>query len=242
MKCSVAYLTPEQQARRDRSDAALGCEASRLDELRARAARPDGVGEGISPCAPARGPAKLFRPEEVVKTEAGAMRFRRMTEAGAHALRMADAFDVMEEQAARRAKSRNRDAEPLFTAAQVEAGRAFAEVYEFVAKGGVKCASLEGRTGGGGHREFMDIYAAACERHRRMVAAIGTGWAIEPKRAAPHGDRRRAIRSLTLVHMVCVQQLGLTDVLARFGWSRSQKVRDGLRAALADSLDAIYGL
>lgn len=221
----------------------LLAEAIRCDDLRAQGARPDGVGDGVSPCAPARGPAMLFRPEEVVKTDAGNFRFRRMTQPGGHALRMADAFDVMEEQAARRAKSRNRDHAPLFTVSQIEAGRSFAAVYEFVAKGGVKCASLEGRAGGrGGHREFMDVYAAACERHRRMIEAIGPGWAIEPKRAAPHGDRRRAIRSRVLVHMVCVQQLSLSDVLARFGWSRSQKVRDALRAALADSLDAIYGL
>lgn len=219
-------------------------ERRRIELVLRRGARPSDAGEGIHPMAPARGVTQLFRHSEVIRTEQGNFRIRRTTgpgtEAGGHALRRADAFDVMEAQSARAAKARNREPVRLFTQAQVEAGRAFGEVSERVAKGGIKCSSIDGARGGGDG--FMDAYIADCQRLERMRRAIGDGWALSPMAAAPHRGHRQPIRSRAVVYFVCVGGLTMADVLARFGWSRGQKAKDRLRSSFAASLDAIYGI
>lgn len=218
--------------------------AAAIIAVKEAGARPAGTGDGVQDCAPARGPAQLFRPEELVRTASGNLAYRRMTAPGAAALRLADAFDVMQEQAARRARSRGSDVPPLFDPAQIEAGRAYGRLFERVDAGGVRGSSIEvlssASPGSGG--SFIDAYCADAARLRRMQAAIGDGWALEPRAAAHHADRRRAIRVRAVVHLVAVGGETLSDVLVRYGWTPQTKQRETLRAALVLALDRLYGL
>lgn len=214
--------------------------AARVEVVKASGAAPVGVGEHIVPCAPARGPVERFTPREVVRTDAG--NYRAVRTGKTDALRRSDAFDVMEVQAARRAKSRNRAHGRLFTMAQVFAGREYASLAEKHSAVGVKCSSVEGMSRGSGGGSYMDAVVAEGRRLERMRAAIGGDWAKEPRRVAPHGDRRRAIRVRMLVDLVCIEGATISQVLDRFGWSRKTAHIDELRGHLCAALDRLHGL
>lgn len=213
-------------------------EAGRLDQVRLAGQVPASASAEIAP-APARGPVKLYRHRETVITAAGFVT-RSTTPATAQGVQIADAFDVMEAQAMRRAKSRNRAHEPLFTVTQIVAGRTYAQLAERVSRGGTKCSSLDGRAAGGGAGSFMDAYFRDLERLRAMEAMIAGTWALSARRASPHGDRRRAIPALELVRMVAVEGRTLTNVLSAYGWGEGLKNRQPLREALCAALDAMH--
>lgn len=200
---------------------------------------PDTVGEAIVRVAPARGPVEVYEPREMGITESGAIRERRAGWLGQAAVRRADAFDVMQAQAARRWRGSG-VAPALFTPAQLSAGRAYAALAERHASAGMRCASLEATHRGDGSGSFVDALLADARRLGAMREAIGSGWALEPCEAAPHRDRRRAIAVRTLVDAVCIEDRTLSDVLSRFGWSRNGKTRDRLRTALCAALDRVF--
>jgi hypothetical protein len=213
---------------------------ARVEALKHSSAVPGNVGPEILQIAPARGTVERFTPREVVQTEAG--NFRTVRTGMFDAIRRGDAFDIMEQQAARRAKSRSRAHEPLFTVAQVLAGREYGALAEKHAAAGAQCSSLEASHRGSGGGSYIDALVAEGQRLDRMRAAIGDGWAMEPRRAAPHGDTRRAIRVRKLVDLVCIQGRTISDVLHRFGWQPNGRVRDELRLALCGALDRMHGL
>jgi hypothetical protein len=218
-------------------------EVARCEAVKSLGAVPDGCGfDGAIPHAPARGPVEVFSPREVMRTEAGNFRIVRTGYMGATALRRADAFDVMEAQAARQAKARNKDHQPRFTTAQVEAGRTYGHLAERHDAIGARCSSMEGQSRGAGGGSYIDAVVAEGRRLERMRAAIGQAWAMEPKRTAPHADRRRAISVRTIVDMVCIEGRTLSDVLDRFGWSRKTTHVAEVRAHLCAALDRIHGL
>jgi hypothetical protein len=217
--------------------------AARLEAVRLRGAVPAGCGfDGAIPTAPARGPVEVFSPREVMQTEAGNFRIVRTGYMGATALRRADAFDVMEAQAARQAKARNKDHRPLFTTAQVEAGRTYGHLAERHDARGARCSSIEAQSRGAGGGSYIDAVVAEGQRLERMRAAIGDGWAMTIQRTSPHGDVRRAIRARTLVDMVCIEGKTVAEVLERFGWNRSVKYLAPLRVELSAALDRLHGL
>lgn len=209
--------------------------------------------------APARGGTKVFTPRAVTMTASGP-RSRPDGYAGRRAMQMADAFDVMTEQAQRRhaavvARAKRewekgpRGKEfrapafvPPFTVGQVEIGREYASLVERCAASGVKCASLEvlrSAASGGGDREaaiFRDFQRLRVLRHR-----IGGGLAKEVRRIRPGATTRRAIRALELVDRVCVGGQSLQQVLDGCGWSKDQKATEALRASLCSALDRMRG-
>lgn len=220
----------------------LAAEAARLDEIKARAQVPAECG-GAIPSAPGRGAFVMYTPRETVRTDSGAIRVRPAGYAGRRGLRVGDAFDTMQAQSQRSRKSRNSDdaAAPLFTTAQLTAGREYAAVWERHDKAGVRCSSLEAqqRSGNAGG-SYMDALLADRERLRRWQAAIGDGWAMEPRRMAPHGDRRRAIRVAEVVDMVCLRSMTVAQVLDRFGWGRGVRTVEPIMRELRAALDRMY--
>lgn len=216
--------------------------AARVEVVKSSGLAPSGVGDRIVPCAPARGPVERFTPREVVRTDAGNFRTVRNGHCGFDAIRRADAFDVMETQAARRSKARNKAHTPLFSVAQMLAGREYGALSEKHSAAGARCSSLEATHRGSGGGSYIDALVAEGRRLDRMRVAIGDGWAMEPRRAAPHGDVRRAIRVRKLVDLVCIGGATITDVLVRHGWQPNGRVREELRLALCAALDRMHGL
>jgi hypothetical protein len=213
---------------------------ARVEALKHSSAVPGNVGPEILQIAPARGTVERFTPREVVQTEAG--NFRTVRTGMFDAIRRGDAFDVMEQQAARRAKSRSRAHEPLFTVAQILAGREYGALAERHSAKGARCSSLDTSHRGSSGGSYMDAVVAEGRRLDKMEAAIGTGWAMEPRRASPHGDARRAIRVRKVVDLVCIEGKTLSQVLDRFGWSRKTTHLAELRGHLCAALDRLHGL
>lgn len=216
--------------------------AARVEVVKSSGLAPSGVGDRIVPCAPARGPVERFTPREVVRTDAGNFRTVRNGHCGFDAIRRADAFDVMEAQAARRSKARNKAHTPLFSVAQMLAGREYGALSEKHSAAGARCSSLEAAHRGSSGGSYIDALVAEGQRLQRMRAAIGDAWAMEPRRTAPNGDQRRAIRVRALVDLVCIEGKTLSQVLDRFGWSRKTTHIDELRQHLRAALDRLHGL
>lgn len=214
-------------------------EAERIAQVLKKGRLPSGVGSGILP-TPARGAIQVVRPEEVVRTENGNFRFRRLTEPGASAIRAADIFDVMEERAARKAKADKRPPEPLFTPAQKAAGRAYAELAHLLAVGALRGSDLEREGGGTPDGSFIDALVHNAARFRVMTRQLH-GWALTPGyRRDP--KVRRPIAMVSLVHEVTVGECLLTQVLRRYGWDeKTTTYRLQLQEALREGLDRLYG-
>jgi len=227
-----------------------GYEADRLDAIRAAAAVPAECGPMI-PDAPARGAFATFTPRRTDMTASGP-RTRSDGYMGRRAMRVADAFDVMTEQAARRhaqaiAKAESVGADvpifrPPFSVGQVEIGREYATLVERCAASGVKCSSLETlrvAASGGGDREAAML--RDFQRLRVLQRRIGDGLAKEVRRVRPGGRKRTAIRDRDLVDRVCLGGQTLTDVLERCGWGAKGESRDALRRSLCAALDRMRG-
>jgi hypothetical protein len=185
--------------------------------------------------APARGPTKVVQLRETVATENGP-RVRRTTVDGFHPVQAADAFDRMELQARRR----KADGAPLFTAQQVDAGRAYAALAERCAAEGVRCSSVEGQTGGGqgGGRDWIDGVIVRSDRLASLQAAIGDGVALSPRGLQAHADRgRKVVRVRDLVDRVCIHGKTLSQVLKAKGWDANGRTIEAARAALCAALD-----
>ncbi|MFQ1702918.1 hypothetical protein ACJ5NV_20270 [Loktanella agnita] len=222
----------------------LAAEADRIGQIKGRSTRPDDCGEAIVDIAPARGPVQRFQPRETTIDTGGKVRTRRVGHEGQNALRRADAFDVMQQQSVRRRP----DAAPLFTAAQIGAGRDYAALYERCASAGIRCSGiheLDSGSGGGmgGQGTFIDALIRDRRRLAAMERAIGTEIVIKPRGAQAHSDRgRKAITAHDLVYGVCLQGLTISQLLQRFGWSRAPSVTKTVRAALCAALTRLQGI
>lgn len=183
--------------------------------------------EAASPniiAAPARGPVVLRPQYETVMTPSGP-RTRRATADGFHPVAAEDAFDRMALQARRSQPA----GEPMFTVAQVEAGRAYAALAERCASEGMRCSSPEARQGGGGAGDWMDGVLGRSYRLDRMRREIGNEPVLK-------GDGRVGINTLELVNLVCRDGLTVSQILQRKGWpvygDRVAVVIEALRLAL----------
>jgi hypothetical protein len=157
---------------------------------------------------------------------------------GFDALRRADAFDVMQQQASRR----NKDAMPMFSVGQVAAGRDYAALFERVQSAGVRCSSVESLGGGGGQGSFIDAVIRDSQRLASLDQAIGKEVVLSPRGAQAHADRgRRLIRASDLVVGVCVGGQTVSQLLQSFGWSRSPTSRKKITAGLCSALDRMCG-
>jgi hypothetical protein len=130
---------------------------------------------------------------------------------------------------------------PLFTVRQVEAGRAYARLYERCAAEGVRCSSPEARISGGTGQSGRDWIDGVIARGRMLAviqAAIGDGVALAPRNARAHADRgRRVIRVRQLVDAVCVEGQTIAAVLRANGWGYGRPAPEQLLKALTDALD-----
>lgn len=215
-------------------------EDRRVAKLKAKAAVPERHGPEI-PDAPARGGYVAIEPMSLFPDGAEDWQVKHGGHLGRDPLRARDVFDLIAEQSAR-ASRRAGQPEP-FTPRQVDTARRYRALVEREAGSGIKIASLETTTGGGGGGEDPIDRAIrqrrALTRMRKLLDA--GGWALAPQRAAPHGDRRRAIRLRVAVDMLCLQEMTLSAILTRFGWSRGAKTENRLRAAIQGALDRMDG-
>ena len=219
-------------------------------QVKAMGAVPDICGPDI-PVAPARGAYATFRPIRILPGSAGTavpdgyrahgeMRHRA-------AIRRADVFDVMEQDALRRHHKRGEDAGPFvppFTPGQVAMARLYRDLVERYDGAGVKCSSLEQSFGGGDAASFMDAVADDGDALRRIRGRIGQGVALRVRRVRPStrgDDRAGIIFDRVLVDHVCLGDMSLTDVLRTHGWAKSTKHLGIMRGALAAALDRMQG-
>lgn len=208
-------------------------EDGRIAAIKDRAAPPPPVPE--APVAPARGPTMVVREIGMVPGSQERVRVE-----GVY-LRDADVLSAANAQAAMRCPEDQPFVAP-YTPGQVAIGRRYRDLVERHAAAGMKCASVEARTGGGGSGGFMDAYVAEGREIEAMQARIGSGVSLAVRRVRPSARGARAtIKDRTLVDAVCLQGMTLNQVLRAAGWPQNGKHRDALRKALGEALDRMQG-
>lgn len=149
---------------------------------------------------------------------------------------------VQQARAAHRAKGSNEAFVPPFTPGQIQMARHYASLVERHEAGGMKCASLEARGGGGQGGGFADAFLAEGREIDAIRRRIGTGQAMVVRRVRPSArGTKMGILDRTLVDMVCLQGRDITDVLEAHGWAPHGDARKALRAALVSALDRMSG-
>lgn len=212
----------------------LAAEALRIEAIKVRATPPEEM--AAAPVAPARGPQVLIRQYTV---DRGGIR-----KATGARWQGADVFDLMERRARQVHEASGTDAPFIapFTPGQIAIARHYRHLTERHDAGAVKCSALDGRTGGGSGRDWMDGYIAIGDELARLHARIGSGEAMSLRRVRPSKrDERVAITDRALVDAVCLGGMTLTEVLRRHGWARKVEITDAMRLALAAALDRMQG-
>jgi hypothetical protein len=209
--------------------------------------------DGVYQDAPGRGPVR--RVENLVVLSGG------MTRRDGYHLEVACALSVMCGQAHRRWLDKGGEGVfvPPFTSGQVAVGQAYRELAEWREGSGVKCQSLDGRTGGGGAGLFIDTFVDRGRALALLQGRIGGGAALAVRRVRPskraplksiyedevlEGERVKArlISDRALVDGVLLTGQTLSDVLRGHGWATNGKHRDALRVALCGALDRMQGI
>jgi len=229
-------LTPGERAR----TVALA-EALMLTAARAAATPPDSCGPEAAG-APRRA-VRVFAPQRVVSAATG--RTAPDGYQGRHVVVTADVWDRMAAAAAERHRAAGGAAEafrPPFEAHQVAAARRYAAVAERLEAGGMRCASMEARAGGGGvgRGGASEALLADADWLRRARAAVGPGAALAPTRRWAEAGRR--VLTVAVLDQVAIGGLTLSAILRRAGWPPKGSYRRALREALAGALDRIAGL
>lgn len=222
-------------------------ERAQIASIIARATPAEGCGPAI-PVAPARGAAKAVTPNVVMpdaksstgyKVEATGWR-------GFKAARAMDIFDDVERRERSRADKEQREPRPAFSRAQVDIARRYRDLVERHDAGGMKCASLEGRSGGGPSSggAFIDAFVAEGDEIRRLQRRIGTGAAMVVRRVRPSARGATGasiIRDRDLVDAICLQGRKFQEVLRAHGWAVSGQNVAKLQTALAVCLERMRG-
>lgn len=219
----------------DRGAARLAAEAGRVARMLADATPPEAM--RAAPVAPARGAQRL-----VTEMQALPGGVRRIV--GQH-WEEADVFTAMMRDAVARHGAAAGDAPFVapFTPGQIAMARHYRHLTERHAAGGMKCASLESRGGGGGAGgDFMDAYLAEGRELARLHRCIGAGEAMVLRRIRPSArGTRRGIGTRALVDRVCLADESLADVLRAHGWAVKGEHRAALRVVLCAALDRMQG-
>lgn len=225
--------------------ARLAAEAARVAAVMRSATPPAVCGPDI-PVAPARGPLRLVTPVELVPGSEVRVRPSGYCGPGEAAARagviLADVFDRMA------LTARESDGPEPFTAGQVAAARRYRDLVERHEAGGVRCSSLEARSGGSGNGgDVADARLAEAREIEAMQRRVGAGAALVVRRVRPSargGAARGIITDRALVDQVCLGGRTLSEVLRSHGWSCKGQHREALRTALAGALDRMqrYGL
>jgi hypothetical protein len=228
-KASAAQVSGARQAVLDR----LQDEAARLRGMLDRAAPPPVVPE--APVAPARGPTMVVREIGMVPGSQERVRVE-----GVY-LRDADVLSAANANAAKRCPEDQPFVAP-YTPGQVAIGRRYRDLVERHEAAGMKCASVEARSGGGGSGGFIDAFVAEGREIEAMRSRIGDGVSLAVRRIRPAARGGRAvIRDRALVDAVCLQGMTLNEVLRAAGWPQNGKHREALRGSLCAALDRMQG-
>lgn len=233
-------LTTKELAHLDPSDRAAlmaEAEAMRIEAVKVMGHVPPEAGPEI-PSAPARGPVRMFDMIAAYPKGDDGYEHKRAGFMGRKTLQRADAFDVMAAKAARHKKP-----SPL-TPSQVSMGRFYRDLVERHTSAGVRCSSLESlsqRSAGGGG-EYIDAVLRDRDRIEIMRRRIGSGSAMVVRRIRPSTRGSRvAIMDRTLVDMVCLQDMAISDVLRAHGWAIKADLVRALQAALGAALGRMMG-
>lgn len=212
-------------------------EAARLRGMLDRATPPPAM--AAAPVAPARGPMQLV--VDRVETDMGWYIRREVSTFW----RGMDQLSIMCRQAwlAHQARGGEGEFVPPFTPGQIAMGQHYAALVERHDGAGMKCASLEGRGGGGGTGGgFADAYLAEGREIAAIRRRIGDGMALAVRRIRPSDRGSRAgITDRRLVDMVCLGGEDLTAVLRAHGWVKSTGNLRAVRLALGAALDRMQG-
>ncbi|SMO63952.1 hypothetical protein [Paracoccus laeviglucosivorans] len=224
-------------------------ERARLDAILARATPAVGCGPGI-PVAPARGLQVAVTPHvNAPKPDAIGRRDDYITQftgwEGFKASRAADIFDDLDRRAAARTDKDGKPCKSPFTRSQVTVARLYRDLVERHDAGGMKCASMEARGGGGiSGGEFIDAFVAEGQAIAWMQKQIGGGVAMSVRRVRPSARGQagaQIIGDRALVDAICLHGRSFRDVLERHGWAVSGQNVKSLHAALAAALDRMNG-
>lgn len=216
-------------------------EVSRLDLVRDHGAVPVSCGDDIAP-SPARGPVRVFSATALYPKGADGWEAKPAGHLGRQTMQIADAFDRMRVQSRRAGATEDGPLGP----SQVAMGRHYATLAQRVAAGGLRSISLETAAGGGGTPEgYTDHRLDLVRRLDRLRRRIGPGTAMEVRRIRPsrrgEGTARLGIPDLQLVDAVCLDDLTVSEVLKKYGWSdRGANIKAATRA-LAAALDRMIG-
>lgn len=213
----------------------LADQAAGLARIKADAAPPAAM--GAAPVAPARGPQHLV-PSFTVTT--GGM--RRVE--GAHWRGLSPLASAVA-QARLRHEARGTDAPFVapFGPGQVTMAEDYAALVEWREGSALKCASLEGRRGGGGGGSgiYIDTFVDQGRWLAELQRRIGDGVAMSPRRHMDRGNGRRSITVRVAVDLLCLQGMPVKAILRRFGWVANMKECCSLRAAICGALDRMQG-
>lgn len=235
----------------DAGTARLVAEQKRLARLIKRAMPAEGCGPAI-PMAPARGPAKAVTPLVVMPDEKSKTGYK-VEATGWAGFKAAQAMDIFDDLERRAASIRDKDGKVIgrspFTKGQVNIARQYRDLVERHDAGGMKLASLEGRSAASGSapgRDFMDAYIAEGLAIERLRMAIGDGVAMSVRRVrrSARGDgTARLIHDRVLVDAICLHGRSFRDVLEMHGWAVDGKNGKALVSALSASLSrmALHG-
>lgn len=219
-------------------------EAQRMAVVRASGAVPVDCGDAI-PEAPARGAMRAFHAYDSYPDGAEGSVLKPSGFLGRKTAQVADAFDRMRHQAQRRS------GRFALTVSQVQMGREYSTLVRDRDSGAVRGISIETMLGGGsrgGTREgFTDHRLDISRRIDRLQGRIGQGCGLAIRRVRPSKrgdgkDMRRNIPDRQLVDLVCLdEELTVSEVLRRFGWSVKGDTVSAATAALAAALDRMIG-
>ena len=225
-------------------------EALGLCSVKLRAIPPPACGPDMAP-APARGAMRIVTPRRIegnASVRDGYLGRSRMEVADVFDQMVQRAWDRHEADCARARKAGVADDKlpqfaPPFTAGQVSIARHYRALVEQHDAGGMKCASLEGRAGGGGQGGgFMDAFLDEGAEIDRLRHRIGNGMAMSLRRVRPsERGKRQPITARALVDGVCLAGKTVTEVLAAHGWNNDGRNRKVARGALAACLDRMQG-
>lgn len=203
---------------------------ARLETTRDRGRRPSRVSSEIVDVAPGRGPLVEAPMSELFPAADGSYHYVPSGYRGRVAARVQDAFDRMKDYA-------ERSGRPFaLRAAQIETGRRYGEASARVMAGGVKLSNLEA-TGGGGGVDVAPALLDAIGYVRSMHEALGSGISLKVRRVRVGEERKRFnIADRTLVDLVCIADLTISEVLRKHGWAENSHSRAAAQFVLINAL------